>query len=84
MLGGGAHGLSHIRALKALEEANTPIDFIGGTSMGAFIGALYASTCNGNDVHIISSEWAKDMGSLWYLLPHTSTATTSLQIKTMF
>jgi NTE family protein len=41
--GGGADGLSHIGVLKALEENNIPIDYITGTSMGALIGALYAS-----------------------------------------
>lgn len=40
--GGGAKGLSHIGVIKALEDHNIPIDYIGGTSMGAIIGALYA------------------------------------------
>ena len=41
--GGGAKGMAHIGALKVIEEAGVKIDFIGGTSMGAIIGALYAS-----------------------------------------
>jgi len=41
--GGGAKGLAHIGALKVIEEAGIKIDYIGGTSMGAIIGALYAS-----------------------------------------
>lgn len=41
--GGGAKGLAHIGALKALEEAGIRIDYIGGSSMGAIIGGLYAS-----------------------------------------
>lgn len=41
--GGGAKGLAHIGALKVIEEAGVNIDFIGGTSMGAIIGAMYAS-----------------------------------------
>jgi NTE family protein len=40
---GGARGLAHIGVIKALEEHNIPIDFIAGTSIGAFIGGLYAS-----------------------------------------
>lgn len=40
---GAARGLAHIGVLKVLEEANIPIDIITGTSMGAFIGAMYAS-----------------------------------------
>lgn len=41
--GGGAKGLAHIGALKVIEEAGIKIDYIGGTSMGAIVGALYAS-----------------------------------------
>lgn len=41
--GGGAKGLAHIGVLKALEESGVQIDYIGGTSMGAIIGGLYAS-----------------------------------------
>ena len=41
--GGGAKGLAHIGALKVIEEAGVKVDYIGGTSMGAIIGALYAS-----------------------------------------
>lgn len=41
--GGGAKGLAHIGAIKAIEEAGVRIDYIGGTSMGAIIGSLYAS-----------------------------------------
>ena len=41
--GGGAKGLAHIGALKVIEEAGVKIDYIGGTSMGAIVGALYAS-----------------------------------------
>ncbi len=41
--GGGAKGLAHIGVIRALEENNIPIDYVSGTSMGAIIGALYAS-----------------------------------------
>ena len=41
--GGGAKGLAHIGALKVIEQAGIQVDFIGGTSMGAIVGALYAS-----------------------------------------
>src|SRR5690606_39289088 len=41
--GGGAKGLAHIGVLKVLEEAGVTVDYIGGTSMGAIVGALYAS-----------------------------------------
>lgn len=41
--GGGAKGFAHIGVLKVLEEQGVQIDYIGGTSMGAIIGGLYAS-----------------------------------------
>lgn len=41
--GGGAKGLAHIGALKIIEDSGIEIDYIGGTSMGAIIGGLYAS-----------------------------------------
>ncbi len=41
--GGGAKGLAHIGALKVIEDSGIRIDYIGGTSMGAIVGALYAS-----------------------------------------
>ncbi len=41
--GGGAKGLAHIGVLKVLEEAGIKVDYIGGTSMGAIVGGLYAS-----------------------------------------
>jgi NTE family protein len=44
--GGGAKGFAHIGVLKILEEAGVRIDYIGGTSMGAIIGGLYASGYN--------------------------------------
>lgn len=41
--GGGSKGIAHIGFIKALEENNIPVDCITGTSMGAIVGALYAS-----------------------------------------
>lgn len=41
--GGGAKGFAHIGVLQELEKAGVQIDYIGGTSMGAIIGGLYAS-----------------------------------------
>lgn len=41
--GGGARGYAHLGVLKAFREADIPIDVIAGTSMGAVVGAAYAS-----------------------------------------
>jgi NTE family protein len=43
-LGGGfARGIAHIGVLKVLEEENIPVSLVGGTSVGALIGAAYCS-----------------------------------------
>lgn len=40
---GAARGLAHVGVLKVLEEEEIRIDCIAGTSIGAFIGALFAA-----------------------------------------
>ncbi|MDZ4375214.1 MAG: patatin-like phospholipase family protein [Phenylobacterium sp.] len=37
--GGGARAYAHVGAINALRERNVPIDFVGGSSMGAIVGA---------------------------------------------
>jgi len=44
---GGAKGFFHVGVLKALKQANIPIDFIAGSSAGALIGGAYLAL-NGN------------------------------------
>ena len=41
--GGDARGYAHIGVLNSIYELNIPISYISGTSIGSFIGALYAS-----------------------------------------
>jgi NTE family protein len=41
--GGGARGIAHVLALEALDEMKIRPAAIGGTSMGAVIGAAYAA-----------------------------------------
>lgn len=40
--GGGAKGLAHVGALKALHEFGIDVQVVGGTSMGAIVGGMYA------------------------------------------
>jgi len=51
--GGGAKGFAHIGVLKVLEEAGVKIDYIGGTSMGAVVGGLYATGYNASQIDSI-------------------------------
>lgn len=53
--GGGATALAHVGFLRALEEHNVPIDYIGGTSMGAVIGAMYAAGYSVNEIDSITA-----------------------------
>lgn len=39
--GGGTKGWVHVGAIKALHEAQLPIDAVGGTSIGAIVGGAY-------------------------------------------
>lgn len=41
--GGGARGGAHLGVIEQLERQQIPIDLVVGTSIGAFIGGLYAS-----------------------------------------
>ena len=55
--GGGSKGLAHIGVLMALEEHRIPIDYIGGTSMGAIVGSLYAMGYDPDEmVEIVKSD----------------------------
>ena len=41
--GGGARGAAHVGVIRLIEEMGIPVDYVAGTSMGAIIGALYAT-----------------------------------------
>ncbi|EAU92608.1 hydrolase [Coprinopsis cinerea okayama7 len=66
--GGGARGIAHLGLIRALEEYGIPIDHIAGTSIGAFIGGLYA-----READVISStgrakQFSGRMGNIWRML----------------
>ena len=63
--GGGARGIAHVGVIKALEEAGIPIDIIGGTSIGSFIGALYARDADVVPMYGRAKKFAGRMGSMW-------------------
>ena len=54
--GGGAKGFAHIGVLKVLEQAGIKVDYIGGTSMGAVVGGLYASGYSASQIDSIFKE----------------------------
>ena len=48
--GGGARAFAHTGVLETLQYAGFPADYVAGTSMGALIGALYASGLSAEDI----------------------------------
>ncbi|KAG9242336.1 hypothetical protein BJ878DRAFT_544361 [Calycina marina] len=63
--GGGARGIAQIGIIRALEEAGIPIDIIGGTSIGSFIGALYARDADVVPMYGRAKKFAGRMASMW-------------------
>jgi NTE family protein len=62
--GGGARGIAHVGALRALEEAGLPVDAIAGNSMGAVVGGIYATGKTAAELEEIvrSLDWAALFG----------------------
>lgn len=54
--GGGARGLAHIAFLKVMDELGIRPTVISGTSIGAVMGALYASGRSGLEIEHIFKE----------------------------
>src|SRR5947209_6337000 len=48
--GGGALGLAEIGVIQWMEENHIPVDRIAGTSMGAIIGAMYATGMSASEM----------------------------------
>lgn len=57
-------GCSHVGVIKAMEEAGIPIDIVGGTSIGSFIGALYAEERSAVRTKQRAREWSKVQSQL--------------------
>ncbi|QUC20666.1 uncharacterized protein UV8b_04907 [Ustilaginoidea virens] len=63
--GGGARGMSQIGVIRAMEEAGIPIDIVGGTSIGSFVGALYARHADIVPMFGFAKKFCGRMSSLW-------------------
>ncbi|KAJ6262934.1 hypothetical protein Dda_1492 [Drechslerella dactyloides] len=66
--GGGARGIAHVGVIRALEEEGIPIDLVGGTSIGSFVGALYARDADIVPVYGWAKKFSGRMASLWRLM----------------
>lgn len=63
---GGARGLAHVGVLQVLEENGIEIHAISGSSMGSYVGALWAAGFSGNDLAKLAEEM-HDRRQLWKL-----------------
>lgn len=59
LAGGGVKGAAHVGALKALEENHINIDYIGGTSSGSIVSALYACGFSADEMYGIFKKYCK-------------------------
>jgi len=59
--GGGIKGVSHIGAIKALDEAGIKFDYISGTSSGSIVATLYACGYNTDEIYNIFKKYAKSI-----------------------
>ena len=64
--GGGAKGGAHIGVLEVLDEMRIPVDCVVGTSMGALVGATFASGTAPAEIRRQVSEinWGDTVGGL--------------------
>ena len=73
---GAAFGFAHVGVLKVLEREQIPIDMIAGSSIGALVGAMWASGFNAAELEKIATDldqktaFLKIIGFRDFLLPH--------------
>ncbi len=63
--GGGAKGAAHIGVLEVLDELHIPIDCVAGTSMGALVGATFASGMPPAEINrnVSDINWSRAVGT---------------------
>ena len=69
--GGGARGLAHIAVLEALDEIGARPVAIAGTSVGALVGAAYASGMSGRRIRRFVTSLAYDRAEVFRRLVAT-------------
>jgi NTE family protein len=63
---GGARGLAHVGVLQVLEENGIEVHAIAGSSMGAYVGALWAAGFSGKKLEELAAEM-QDRRTIWKL-----------------
>lgn len=75
--GGGAKGISHLGVIQALEEAGIPVDMIGGTSIGSFVGGLYAKDYSMLSIFGRTKKFCGRISSIWRMMTDLTWPVTS-------
>jgi NTE family protein len=66
---GGAKGLAHVGVIQVLEENGIEVDCIAGSSMGAYVGSIWACGLDGGQLEKIARENEKRWNFLRLLQP---------------
>ena len=61
-------GMAHLGLLRVLEEEGIPVDMIVGTSVGAFVGGLYAKHASYLEILPYATRFASNMSNAWLFL----------------
>ncbi|HUO68749.1 MAG TPA: patatin-like phospholipase family protein, partial [Gammaproteobacteria bacterium] len=64
LAGGGAKGAAHVGVIRVLDQLHIPIDCVVGTSMGALVGATFASGVSAPDLEraVLAIDWKRTVG----------------------
>lgn len=61
LAGGGVHGMAHVGVIQLLDSLGIVPDLVVGTSVGAIVGALYASGYTGDEIEALTRRY--DVGA---------------------
>ena len=76
--GGGARGGAHVGVIKSLIELDMPVDMVGGTSMGACVGAMICQARDYRQVEEMSNKLFKALSKPWQQITDITIPFTSL------
>jgi len=64
LAGGGAKGAAHIGVIRVLDQLHIPVDCVVGTSMGALVGATFASGVTAPELEraVLAIDWKRTVG----------------------
>jgi NTE family protein len=82
---GSSRGWAHIGAIEALEEEGIPIDNVAGSSVGSYVGALYASgSLKSLKEFVLSMDGKKVFSYFDVVLPRSGILNGTKRLKELF